>query len=202
MVRNYQDAELIARVKSLPSFKSIPKDRWILGVRSTADLPNMYDDKFYVFEGEKNIAVLTGTTHPGRTILKNFEKYNKAGAAILKSDEWYYDVWKYGMHKGKMPALLQLGAPMKVYRDGDKDEKAEEGGKIYEGYFGINHHTDTYNWTENNLKVEDDDIDAWSAGCQVPNERYKFKKEMDYYREAARSGKQKSVTYCLLKEFA
>lgn len=201
MVKSYTDEQLLSRVRQLPSFKRIPTERWILGVRSTADLPNMYDDKFYVFEGEKNIAVLTGTTHPGITILKHFEKYNKAGAAILKSDEWYYDVWKYGMHKGKMPALLQLGGPFKVYRDGDKDDKAEEGGKLYEGYFGINHHTNTYDWTPKSLDIEKDDIDAWSAGCQVVNERDDFKKQMDYYREAARTGKQKTVTFCLLKEF-
>lgn len=201
MVKNYTDQDLIDRVKSLPSYKGIPVDHWILGVRSSADLPGKFDDKFYEFIGSENIRVYTGTTHPGLTILKSYEKYNKLGAAILKADEWYYGVWKYGMHRGKMPGLLQLGAEVKVYRDGDKDEDAEEVGKIYSGWFGINHHTNTYNWSADNLKVHTDDIGAWSAGCQVPNEREKFADLMKYYEEAAKNGTQKKVTYCLINEF-
>ena len=72
MVRNYTDKELLDRVKSLKTYKTLPSNRWILGVRSKADIPNEFDDKFYIFEGEKFIDVLTGTTHPGLTILKNF----------------------------------------------------------------------------------------------------------------------------------
>lgn len=201
MVKKYTDAQLLERVRQLASFKRIPTDRWILGVRSQADLPGKFDDKFYEFEGEKCIRVLTGTTHPGITILKGFDKYSHLGAAILKSDEWYYDVWKFGQHKGKIPALLQLGAPFKVYRDNDRDDKAEEIGKVYSGFFGINYHTNTYNLSEANQAVEIDDILAWSAGCQVPNERDEYVRQMKYYEEAARTGKQTSVTYCLIREF-
>lgn len=201
MVRNYTDKQLLDKVRQLSSFKRIPKERWILGVRSSADLPGKFDDKFYEFEGETCIRVMTGTTHPGLTILSHYEKYNKAGAAVVKSDEWYYDLWKYGMHKGKMPALLQLGNEILVYRDGDKDNKAEEIGKPIKGWFGINFHTNTYNWNEQSLKQHTDDIGAWSAGCQVPNERKEFEESMKYYAEAARLGTQKTVTFCLLKEF-
>lgn len=201
MVRNYSDKELLEKVKMLPSFKGIPVDHWILGIRSKDDQPGKFDDKFYEFNGEKFIRVLTGTTHPGLTILKNFEKYSTKGAAVLKSDEWYYGVWKWGLHKGKMSALLQLGSPLLVYRDDDKDLKAEEQGTIYKGYFGINFHTNTYNWSKENLEVHIDDIGAWSAGCQVPNERDKFQEMMKYYEEASKKGTQKFVSYCLIKEF-
>lgn len=201
MVRNYTDEQLLDKVRSLPSFKRIPAERWILGVRSSADLPGKFDDKFYEFEGNSFIRVLTGTTHPGLTILSHFEKYNKAGAAVLKSDEWYYDVWKYGMHKGRMPALLQLGAEVLVHRDGDKDNKAEETGKAIKGWFGINFHTNTYNWSDANMQIDTDDIGAWSAGCQVSNDRDVFKKMMEYYSYAAKADTQKTVSYCLLKEF-
>jgi hypothetical protein len=165
------------------------------------DNPGKFDDKFYEFEGEKFIRVLTGTTHPGLTILSHFEKYNKLGAAVVKSDEWYYDLWKYGLHKNRMPALLQLGNEISVYRDGDKDNKAEENGKVYKGWYGINFHTNTYDWSEKSLEAHVEDIGAWSAGCQVLNEREVFAEMMKYYAAAAKNGTQKTVSYCLLKEF-
>jgi len=48
-VRSYTDEELLKKVKSLPSFKSIPKGYWILGVQSDEDKFNAFDDKFYLF---------------------------------------------------------------------------------------------------------------------------------------------------------
>jgi len=53
MVKNYSDAQLIARVKALPSFKKIPAGRWIIGIRSNEDYTDKFDDKFYEFEAEK-----------------------------------------------------------------------------------------------------------------------------------------------------
>lgn len=201
MVREYTDAQLLERVRQLPSFKRIPKERWICGVRSKADLPGKFDDKFYDFDGETCIGVLIGTTHPGLTILRSFEKYSKLGAAVLKADEWYYDVWKFGKHKGKIPALLQLGAKFKFYRDGDRDAKAEEIGKVYEDFIGANYHTNTYDLSESNQDIALDDIGAWSAGCQVPRDRDKYVEQMKYFEKAAKNGTQALVTYCLINEF-
>jgi hypothetical protein len=202
MVRKYKDIELLNRVKSLSNFKGIPTGRWILGVRSNEDQPNYFDDKFYEFEGEKFIQVLTGTTNPGLSILKGgYKHYNSLGAAVVKSDLWYYDLWRYGLHKGKMPALLQTGAKIKVFRDGDNDSKSEESGTIQEGFFGINYHTNTYDFRQGNLKITKSSIDGWSAGCQVINERDKYLSQMEWYKEAQKSKKQESVSYCLIKEF-
>jgi len=58
MVKNYTDEQLLSRVKSLPNFKSIPTDYWILGVRSNEDTPDAFDDKFYIYKGEQFITVL------------------------------------------------------------------------------------------------------------------------------------------------
>lgn len=193
MVRKYTDKELLDRVKTLSSFKSIPKGRWILGVRSNEDVPNKFDDKFYIYDGEKFVVMLWGTTHPGVTILKNHSSFNKLGAAVLKADEWYYDVWKYGMHRNKIMGLLQRGAKVKVYRDGDKDNKSEEQGVLQEGYFGINFHLNSH---DINTKVRKSDINAWSAGCQVPNEPEKYKPLLEWFRD-----NQRTVTYCLIHEF-
>ena len=99
-VKSYSDKQLINKVKSLPSYKSIPKGYWILGVRSKADTYDVYDDKFYIYKGEQFIAVLTGTTNTGGYGLKNFAKWDNRGVAHIKGNEWYYDVWTRGKHYG------------------------------------------------------------------------------------------------------
>lgn len=201
-VRSYTDKELLEKVKSLPNFRKIPKQRWILGVRSNEDTYNTYDDKFYEFEGEKFIRVLTGTTNAGAGVLRGgFLRYNRKGTAILKSEEWYYNVWSYGLHRGKMPALKQTGRKVKVYRDGNKNRKAEQIGDWELGWFGINYHTNTYNFSKSSLKVVNWLIGYWSAGCQVINNRNEYIKQIDYYKDSHETGKQIMVTFCLIDEF-
>jgi len=190
-VKNYNDKQILDRVKSLKSFKTIPQGYWIVGVRSEEDAPNKYDDKFYLFNGEQFVKVVTGTTNPGTPILQGgFLKYNKVGAAVVKADEVYYDVWKFGLHQGKMPALKQVG-PFIVYRDGDKDGKSEEiGAPITGSGYGINFHTCSYL-----EKVVGENIGGWSAGCQVVNNTEQ------YYMVINLIKNQNRITYCLLKEF-
>lgn len=191
MVRNYTDAELLARVKKTPRFISIPQEYWIIGARSNEDTPNRPDDKFYLFLGEKFIDVMRGTTNPGTSTLTQFEKVNKAGAAILKADQWYNKFWHYGKHNKKVEALLQIGSPADVYRDTDKDLKSEQIGVLQTGYFGINFHPNTYDLS----KPSGDTIGWWSAGCQVAFDVKKYKQWMQYVKP------QKVVSYCLINEF-
>ena len=195
MVRKYTDKELLDRVKALSSFQSIPDSLWLIGVRSKGDLPDEFDDKFYLYKGEEFIMMTTGTTHPAASILRGgYKSYNPLGAAIVKADQWYYGVWRYGKHKKKMNALVQIGAPITVFRDGDGDLKSEELGKEVAGYFGINFHANTYDMTNTTIH---DKIEGWSAGCQVVNDTQKYALMMRYF--SMQSGK--SVSYCLLKEF-
>jgi hypothetical protein len=191
MVRTYNDKQLLDKVKTLPNFKSIPSEHWILGVRSNEDNPNSFDDKFYLFKGEEFVWMTSGTTNPGTPTLKQFEKVNKNGAAILKADTWYYNVWKFGKHQGKVDALLQLGASVQVYRDIDKDDSSEEQGKCESGYFGINFHPNTYDLS----KPSGTSIGWWSAGCQVVNNVTKYKEFIKLCKP------QKNVSYCLIQEF-
>tara|TARA_R100000951_G_scaffold116523_2_gene128784 strand:- start:2857 stop:3483 length:627 start_codon:yes stop_codon:yes gene_type:complete len=201
-VKSYTDKQLLNKVKSLPNFKKIPKQRWILGVRSNEDTYDSFDDKFYEFEGEKFIRVLTGTTNAGSGVLRGgFLKYNKRGVAVLKADEWYYNVWSYGLHRGKMPSLKQTGRRVKVYRDGNKNRKSEELGEYELGWFGINYHTNTYDFRLANLKVVNWLIGYWSAGCQVINNRQEYVKQIDYYKNSFEKGTQIMVSYCLINEF-
>lgn len=191
-VRSYTDKELLDRVKSLNNFKLIPYGYWILGVRSNEDTSNVYDDKFYLFFGEKFICVTTGTTNPGTPILKGgYLSYNKDGAFVLKSDWWHYNMWTPGYHNGKMKALRQVSNVF-GFRDGNKNDKSEEVGKEVVGMFGINFHANTYNALDRVVKWF---IGGWSAGCQVCNNRAEYNHIIELI------GSQKYVSYCLIKEF-
>ena len=190
-VKNYTDKELLDKVKSLPSFKSIPEDYWILGVQSQEDTFNEFDDKFYLFKGEKFMGKVNGTTNAGTTGLKNYNRYNSKGCAVIKTNEWYYGLWTYGLHRGKMPALKQI-RPIKFYRDWNKNNKVEELGTMYNDIIGINFHTVLYSREPGFWRKL---IGGWSVGCQVVNHVGDYYKILDYVKN------QREVTYCLIKEF-
>jgi hypothetical protein len=192
MVRAYTDTELLQRVKELDSFKDIPSGYWLLGVRSSEDEPNRFDDKIYLFKGEQFVDVTSCTTNPGTTVLRNYSKFNAKGAAVVVADQWYYGVWRKGKHQGKITALIQIGAQIKVWRDGDKDDQSEESLIQQEGFFGINFHPNTY---DINAKSTGSLVNGWSAGCQVVNNMEKYRKFINLIPAAT------SITYCLLNEF-
>lgn len=191
-VRSYTDKELLDRVKSLLSFETIPSGHWILGVRSNEDASDVNDDKFYIFKGEEFVMVMPGSTNPGKYGLLNWRKWSSKGAAIIKADEWYYSVWKRGLHKGKMEALLQVGE-FKVVRDNDMDLKSEDDGNwTWERNKGLNFHTQTYNTVKRVIRKF---IGLWNVGCQTPSDSEK------YYEFLRKSKPQKKFTYCLINEF-
>lgn len=190
MVKNYTDAQLLNKVKSLPSFKQFPNEYWILGVQSQEDTFNVFDDKFYIFKGQQFIMVTSGTTNAGKNGLMNYNTYNAEGVAVIKTNEFYYNVWKFGLHRGKMEALRQV-KPFLISRDGDKDQKIEEGLSL-PVMCGINFHSNTYDLTQTEIK---EIIGGWSLGCQVVNNKKKYLEIIELLKP------QKLVSYCLLKEF-
>ncbi len=196
MVRNYNDKELLAQVKNLKTFKEIPAGYWILGVRcdKSKRVKDKFNCKFYIFNGEKCILVMTGTTVPGVWSLLNFKSYGATGSALIKSDEWYYDVWKRGNHKEKIPALVQVGR-FKVIRDNDRNLTADETNHFsFEINKGLNFHVNTYLGRFVKV-VKSWFIGKWSLGCQVTNDKDK------YYEFLEISEPQKIFTYCLINEF-
>lgn len=190
-VRNYTDAQLLTRAKMTNGFAGFPKDYWILGVQSNEDTFNVFDDKFYLFKGEQFILATTGTTNAGTTGLLNYTRYNSKGCAVIKTNEWYHGLWKYGLHRGKMKALRQIN-PIKYYRDADKDQKAEEQGRLYNSIIYANFHTASYSQRGGIIRWL---IGGWSVACQVVNNA------TDYYRIINYCKHQPEVTYCLIKEF-
>lgn len=190
-VKRYTDRQLLAKVKSLKSFKGIPEGYWILGVQSNEDQYNQFDDKFYVFHGERFIMVTSGTTNAGTTGLKGYHRYNRQGCAVIKTNEWYYDLWRPGKHRGRMRALRQ-SKPIKFFRDWNKNNRAEQIGKMREGIIGINFHTATYGMNMGFIRRF---IGGWSTGCAVANIT------SHYYRILDLCWGQPKTTYCLIDEF-
>lgn len=180
---------ILDRVKRLKSYKGIPTGYWICGVRSKSDIPDTFDDVFYLYKGEELILKTTGTTNPGITALKSFEKIGVSGAAVVKADEWYYDVWTPGLHKGKMRALRQR-LPILYYRDNNKNDKSEAVGKVNSGMIGINFHASSYDIKPFIYKK----IGGWSYGCQVCNNI------KDYYAIIDKTAKQTKISYVLLQD--
>ena len=191
-VRGYTSQELLNKAKSLSSFKSFPKGYWLYGVRSNENIINVYDDKIYLFKGTKFIDVITATTNSGSYGFKNYWKWNKDGVGEIKSNEWYYDVWAFGKHKGSMDALRQVGG-FKIIRK--KSEYDNNKIWIWEYWKGFNFHCNSYNiWSSVFSWI----IGGWSVGCQVANDRKKyFKKWIPIFKNS----KQNTFTYLLIDEF-
>ena len=190
-IGRYTDSELIELAKKNNGYKFIPRGWWILGFRSKEDEPDAFDDKFYVFNDHKCVYVMSGTTNSGTYGLLNFSNWGATGAAHIKGNEWYYNVWTRGLHNGKMPALRQTGA-FKVIRDSDGDNKSGNSGECtLETFKGLNFHTNTYN--PNNF-VKRFFIGKWSTGCQVTN-------DVDLYHLFMQASKPQNVfSYCLIEE--
>lgn len=157
----------------------------IVGIRSKANLPNKFDDLIGLIEND-TITWFTGTTNPGTHWLKNL--LNPKGAALLKPNQ-YVNTWKLDLHQGKYLALCQRKNVV-VYRDGDKDDFAEETATTETGLFGINIH-------RANPSAISSIIDKWSAGCQVLNNP----KDFEYLIKRCQASGLKDFSYVLLKEF-
>lgn len=190
MIPFYCDEEILDRVIGTEKFGYIPDECWIVGIRSKADVLDAFDDRFYLFDHKELLAITSGTTNPGKSEL--FNPTHKGGVAVMKSDRWYYNLWKPGYHKNRMEALVQCN-PCQYYRDDNKNSRCEEYGKVYEGIIGLNFHTVTY--VPERKGYEIDSIGKWSAGCQVCN----VTDEYWYFLDECEG--QDRVSYCLLKEW-
>lgn len=192
----YTDEQLLTQAKSLDSFKGWPTKPFGIGVRSAADLPDRFDDKLYLFDGTaggadpKFLQVYRDfTTNAGLSGLRYPQ--NPKGTAVLKANEWYYECWQHGMHRGKVRAWVQC-EPLPVWRDSDRDSKNTEKGTLDKGLFGINIHPSNYNSAATTIRQF---IGGWSLGCQVFGNRQGFNDFMQ------RTADNKRLTYVLLREF-
>jgi len=176
---NYTRVSLLAHIRGLGLHAEL---FMLIGVRSKADKPNEFDDKFYLVS-KQNMFVFSCTTNPGTNWLQN--AMNPKGTAVLKPGKYWY---KLGTHKG-YEALVQSG-PVTVYRDNNKDLKSDTTGPEDTGYFGINIH-------RANETAISKLVALWSAGCQVLNNPADFKLLLD---ECKASG-LKEFPYYLINEY-
>jgi hypothetical protein len=177
----FKDEQLLARVRQLSTYKSIPK-YFIIAVRNSADVPNTFDDKLYLYIDGDFQLVAECTTNAGTpALVDGWRAIGQKGAAIIASDTIFYDAYMKSdgvtirHHKDKMPCLRQI-RELLYYRDGDNDLKAEEIGDVYRGNFSTNIHFNSYNLF-NMIKTAL--IGAWSFGCIVLNQNDKYRKLLD-----------------------
>jgi hypothetical protein len=191
-VKPYTDQELQERIESLPSFKGYPNGILDVWVRSNEDEFDRFDDKVYTFDCSSGIPIFvmvcSGTTNAGAVGLKHFAKYNGKGCAVLQSDVIVYDSHIFGFHKGKYPAYIQSNKPFPHFRDANKDNKADETGKIYTDRIGANcHHAGVWSTA----------IGGWSVACLVRN---KLSEWNEWLKLMTKKGR-KPLTVVILKEF-
>ena len=162
----------------------------LIGVRNPQGRVNRFDDLFLVIYRDSYKRWIVDsyqiTTDPGLYWLKH--PMNVDGTAIMCPGQ-YSGAYKLGKHAGKYEALCQTGAPINVWRDGNRDSSLDmSSDSIDTGFFGVNIHKAGRNSTR---------VDRWSAGCQV------FKNDGDYkeFMTTVKSAEKKfgnSFTYTLL----
>jgi len=169
-----------------------PYELNIVGVRNAQSQPNKFDDSIFVFyKDDKNNWVekeYPATTDTGMFYLLN--PMSNLGSAMLKEGQ-YLNAYKQGLHKSQYLALVQ-DKPVTTYRDYDRDAIFDVFTKETTGMYGINIHK---------AGANSQDVNNWSAGCQV------FQKSADFDEFMGMTTKHRnlysnSFTYTLIDERA
>lgn len=192
----YADYEKIFKQKGYAYFTKGQYNLNIIGIRSNNrnKVTNLFDDLLVVIyktpTGKWQRVSYSITTEPG-TYYMTRKLLNPKGTAILVPGQ-YRGCWELGKHKGEYKALVQK-KPVKVYRDGNKDDIYDMVSKcIDNGVFGINiHRSDEF--------VKVNYVNSYSAGCQVFSDPNDFKKFIALC-EKQRQLYGNSFTYTLLNE--
>lgn len=151
------------------------------------DAFNAWNDTRMVIEFKDGVPKILGkweaTTEPGRyyTIVRPM---NVNGAARIAFGQ--YKAWIVGTHLNSHEALVQLGGPVTVYRDLNKDGQ-RSGDRTQIGQFGINQH-----WGGDAAK---NDIGRWSAGCLVGRTRDGHREFMSTIKKDPRYLKSRAYVF-------
>jgi hypothetical protein len=191
-VRSYNDRELIDRVTThARGFEGWRRGVYDIWVRSSEDQMDAFDDKVYTFSVAEDHAMpefrmlCTGTTNAGSYGLKRFRDYNPLGCAVLEADRIVYGSHIYGHHKNYRAYRQAKGWP--YYRDNDRDDKAEEIGRVYNDIIFANCHRAA-------AVGESTRIYNWSVACLVRNKANQWFAWLAYMDKRPLNG-------CILKEF-
>lgn len=178
----------------------------LFGIRNSNANAGSFDDILgcaYTDKGLWRVHYWPGTTDPGTYYLEDREKwYGPGGVAILVEGQ-YLDAWKIGPHgRTKYEALVQLGGPVRLYRDDNLDEILDmDPGDIHDNrWAGINLHASTmYPYTSGTDK---ESVGAWSAGCQVHATIRGFREMMELARKQVEVTGIDTFTYTLMKQWS
>lgn len=167
----------------------------VIGIRRTDD-PNRFDDTLALVYRDDDLSWVTRefacTTDPGTYWLRNPGRIE--GTAALVPGQ-YLGAYKIDKHRGKYDALCQRLAPVKVWRDNDRDHTFDwdsTDDDLHEGWYGINiHRASTKRFAVT--------IDKWSAGCQVIQSYEDWKLFMSIISKSAQEWGN-AFTYTLMEE--
>lgn len=162
----------------------------IIGIRSNDMTPDLFNDLIVVcwkYKGKWYIKKYDCTTDPGLYYLQ--KPMNVKGTAIMVPGQ-YRGAYEVGKHKGY--TALRQKKPMKYWRDNNKDNRYDIGGKVYEeiGYTDI-HRANEY--------LKSKYVGQWSAGCQVIADPKDWKEFITICRNSANAFGN-SFTYTLITE--
>lgn len=166
-----------------------PNRLHLLGVRGATPAgpavlwtaPNVadrYNDSIVVFG--RALRAFLGSVDPGAWYTNR--PLDSDGCAHLLNGHWTY---QFGTHRGH-PALVQA-APVKVWRDKDKDTTRDPHELTESGWFGINIHAGGVGLN----------VGPNSAGCQVIQGGWTGEAWESFYRACERSG-QSHFDYWLI----
>ena len=190
----YTDKELLwqteTHAKGFDGWKKGVYDIWVRRDDQPSEMDE-FNDKVYTFScaADGSIPefrmVCTGTSHAGSYGLKQFQKYNRLGCAVLEADRIVYESHLFGRHKN-YPAYRQAkGFP--YYRDNDRDNLAEEVGKVYNDIIFANCHRASQTG-------ESTRIYNWSVACLVRNKSNQWNAWLAYMDK-------RPLSVVILKEF-
>ena len=197
-----EEPHIIQKVRE-HGFKVFDKqdfDLNIIGVRNLqSKRANLFDDEIHIIYKERGFWVDEygpATTDPGTYYLLNENYRPDDGVAILVHPQQILSGYVLGPHgKTGYTALVNRGKnPTKVWRDGNRDERLDMGGVVYEGYFGCNIHRASLR-NESGATLE---VGAWSAGCSVWQYSGDFEIMLQRCREQINRLGYKTFTYTLI----
>lgn len=153
-----------ARLGALGPVFTGPFNLNLFGWRAPTRVAGAWDDVIGVLYQDEAITwrveIWTGTTDPGAFYLAH--PLQQRGTAILVPGR-YAACWEIGLHHGVQRTLVQR-APMRFWRDSNRDGNLDTGGPVETANIGCNlHHA-----AEDGASAE---VGKWSAACQVIRDR-------------------------------
>lgn len=199
----YAQIKALYKSKGYKFFDEKPFDLNLFGIRAESRESDRFDDLIGVAYLERaevkggvalapRLELYPATTDPGRDWLEN--PMNAAGAFILK-EGYYPKAFRLSPPRffHGTTCLLQ-NAPMKGYRDNDRDTELDTTGVWAEGFYGIFMHEHLQNVTVAER------VGKSSAGCQVPQKRMDMAHICRLVEKQAAEGLGSVVSYALFRE--